>query len=163
MVLKRKLQNRAFTLIELLVVIAIIGLLAGIVSMSLSESRTKGRDAARKTQSQELIKALEIYYSDNNAYPADGNPSVTTGALLNTIDASFYAGGQYINRPPAEDNSRYWYCTDATRTSMLLAVDTEQDGGGPEWCTILRGPGPDYGCSAWYAANANELCTVRFR
>lgn len=152
-----------FTLIELLVVIAIIGVLASIVAMALDQSRMKGRDAARKTQSQELIKALEIYYSDNNVYPPDGNLSGTEGALLNTIDASFYATSQYINRPPAEDDSRYWYCADATGKSMLLAVDTEQNRGGPEWCTIFRGPGPDYGCNAWYTANANELCTIRFR
>ncbi len=161
---KKKIQNTlaGFTLIELLVVIAIIGILAGIVAMALDDSRTKGRDAARKTQSQEIIKALEIYYSDNNGYPVDGDPAVNVGELLDLIDVSFY-NGQYINRPPEEDDSRYYYCTDSTRKSMLLAVDTEKDEGGSGWCSITRGPGPDYGCTAWQNTNATDLCGDRFR
>ncbi len=154
-------KKRGFTLIELLVVIAIIGILASIVAMAMGDARIKGRDGARKTQSQELIKALEMYYSDNNSYPADGNADPADGALLNTIDASFYATSKYINRPPDEDDSRYMYCATTNGKSMLLAVNTEQDKGGPEWCYIVRGPGPDFGCNVF--RDANEECVTRFR
>ena len=155
-------HRRGFTILELMVVITIIGLIATIGLLALGESRIKGRDGARKTQSQEIIKALEIYYSDNNGYPADGAPAVNAGELLDLIDVGFY-NGQYINRPPEEDDSRYYYCTDSTRRSMLLAVDTEGDEGGSGWCAINRGPGPDYGCTAWQTANATDLCANRFR
>ncbi len=159
----RKGTASGFTLIELLVVIAIIGVLASVVVMALDQSRMKGRDAARKSQSQELLKALELYYSDNNVYPPDGDASASDGALLNAIDASFYATSRYINRPPAEDDSRYMYCANSTGNSMLLAIDTEQDEGGSGWCSVTRGPGPDYGCTAWVTANASDSCFDRFR
>jgi prepilin-type N-terminal cleavage/methylation domain-containing protein len=163
MLLTRQSPKRGFTLIELLVVIAILGIISSIVLASVNDSRTKGRDAARKTQSQEIIKALEIYYADYNNYPADGNADPNAGALLNSIHVSFYGTNQYINRPPAEDDSRYFYCASANGKSMVLAVDTEQDKGGPEWCHVLRGPGPDYGCNGWLQANANQECSLRFR
>lgn len=155
--------RRGFTLIELLVVIAILGILASIVLMAVDQSRTKGRDGARKTQSQEILKALEIYYYDFGYYPADGDADPNQGALLDSIDITFYGSNKYINRPPSEDDSRYWYCADSGGQSMVLAVDTEQDKGGSEWCHIFRGAGPSYGCDAWVTANASTPCSTRFR
>ena len=158
-----RIFSKGFTLIELLVVIAILGVISSIVLFMVDDARIKGRDGARKTQSQELVKALEMYFSENGNYPDDGDVDVNAGDLLSTIDISFYGTSRYINRPPAEDDSRYFYCTDSTRKSMILAVDTEHDKGGTNWCKITRGPGPDYGCGAWIAANASDDCSVRFR
>ena len=66
-----QLENwcRGFTLIELLVVIAIIGILAALVTASISDSRAKSRDAARLSQLNELETALELYYLDHDQYP----------------------------------------------------------------------------------------------
>ena len=63
------MNRRGFTLIELLVVIGIIGLLATFAVTQLSGSTSKARDARRKSDLKNLQKALELYYSDNNAYP----------------------------------------------------------------------------------------------
>ena len=63
--------NRGFTLIELLVVIAIIGILSSVVLSSLNSARGKARDAKRKSELKQLQTALELYYSDNSAYPVD--------------------------------------------------------------------------------------------
>lgn len=64
--------SRGFTLIELLVVIAIIGLLSSIVLASLNTARQKGYDAQRLSNMQSIQIALELYYSDHNAYPITG-------------------------------------------------------------------------------------------
>lgn len=62
-------KNKGFTVIELLVVIVIIGILSAVIIVSLTVSRAKSRDNQRIVHIQELQKALELYFSDNNSYP----------------------------------------------------------------------------------------------
>lgn len=62
-------RNSGFTLIELLVVIAVIGLLASVVLGSLNSARAKSRDARRIQDMQQIVTALELYYSTNGYYP----------------------------------------------------------------------------------------------
>ncbi|MEI7720209.1 MAG: type II secretion system protein [bacterium] len=52
--------KRGFTLIELLVVIAIIGILAGIVLVSLGSARNKGKDGAVQEQLSGLRSQMEL-------------------------------------------------------------------------------------------------------
>jgi len=60
--------RRGFTLIELLVVIAIIGILSAVVLASLNSARTKGVDAAVKSNIATIQTQAELYYDDNGAY-----------------------------------------------------------------------------------------------
>ncbi|MDD5481531.1 MAG: prepilin-type N-terminal cleavage/methylation domain-containing protein [Candidatus Shapirobacteria bacterium] len=66
------LKKPAFTLIELLVVMTIIGVLAGLIVPNYMLARQRARDAQRKSDLEQIQKALELYKMDQNpvAYPA---------------------------------------------------------------------------------------------
>ena len=57
-------NQKGFTLIELLVVIAIIGVLASVVLASLNTARTKGNDAAVKSNLSGIRAQAELLYDD---------------------------------------------------------------------------------------------------
>ncbi len=74
------MRTRGFTLIELLVVIAVIALLSLIGVSSLNTSREKARDAKRVADVRQIQTALQLYYSDENEYPATTGPVQLAGA-----------------------------------------------------------------------------------
>jgi len=90
------MKQKGFTLIELLVVISIIGTLSSTVLVSVKNVRMKARDARRIADLEQIQRALELYYADNNAYPeyTDGG---LPGPNCNGAWAGFYEGGGYAN------------------------------------------------------------------
>ena len=61
--------ERGFTLIELLVVISIISVLSSIILASLNSARIKARDAQRKIATEEIAKAMYLYYDNTGSFP----------------------------------------------------------------------------------------------
>ena len=61
-------RNKGFTLIELLVVIAIIGILSAVVLASLNTARSKGNDAAIKSDLSTIQTQAIMYYDTYNGY-----------------------------------------------------------------------------------------------
>lgn len=80
------MNKKGFTLIELLVVIAIIGLLSTLAVVALSSAREKARDSKRLSDLKQIQTALELYYTDNNAYPVAAAAVVLGDADNNCLD-----------------------------------------------------------------------------
>ncbi len=91
-------KKKGFTLIELLVVIAIIGILSGIVLVSMGGARAKARDAVRKSDMRQLISAQEMYYGDFDQYLQNA-----TGACTITGTGCYPAAvGTFMVKTPAD-------------------------------------------------------------
>ena len=84
---KNNFLKKGFTLIELLVVISVIGLLAALIMVNFNAARERARDVQRKSDLDQIKKALRMYYNDSGLYPdtglnnnikACGNPTTTT-------------------------------------------------------------------------------------
>jgi len=117
-------KTSGFTLIELLVVIAVIGILAGVILASLNSARSKARDARRKSDLAQLVRAVELYRNDNANYPA------TAGWFSNAnhggLDGALTPG--YISKIPddpiaAAGQNYMYYRKDFTICSIVEGID----------------------------------------
>lgn len=62
-------MRKGFTLMELLIVIAILGIMSVMIVNMVRSANPQARDIRRKQNLEAIQKALEMYYSDNDAYP----------------------------------------------------------------------------------------------
>jgi type II secretion system protein G len=128
------MNKRGFTLIELLVVIAILGLLSTLAVVALGSARTKSRDSKRLSDLKQLQTALELYYTENTAYPVGtaislGDPShicLNKSGWSNTISCA----GAYMAKIPTGPNTGEFYLyTGATSTFTVTSVLEDSMGG----------------------------------
>lgn len=130
----RKLKNKqkGFTLIELLVVIAIIGILSTLAVVSLGGARERARDAKRLSDMRNTQTALELYFTDNNAYPVATVESSKEKDCLATTPPGWYEGTAcagletFITVPSDPGTYDYMYkTTDATGTTYRINFTLE--------------------------------------
>jgi len=128
---------RGFTLIEIMVVVFIIGLLASIVTVSVNQSRMRGRDARRQADLDSIRTGIEMYANQNNGdYPGVAGATYTSAAW--GTFATDLTGGANPIMPTVPDDPvagrDYRFRTNAAGTQYeidaLLDVGTPADGGG---------------------------------
>ena len=112
---KNNKRKQGFTLIELLVVIAIIGVLATLLIANFNATRSRARDAQRKSDIRNLATALRLYYNDFGEYPqgagtingcGDGTAACPWGTRFFT-DNQIYMG--YLPDAPQSDDPANQY------------------------------------------------------
>jgi len=114
-------QCHGFTLIELLIVIGLLGLLS-ITGLSLFQgSQKRTRDSRRKTDLQQVVKALEMYANDTGGYPAStgGNIMGCAGSGVDPIactwGSAWVRGATYMQKLPKDPTSgSYCYERDSS-------------------------------------------------
>lgn len=82
---KKQCTQSGFTLIELLVVVSIIAILAGIILANLSASRTKGNDAAVKTNMSTIQTQGEVYFDQHGDSYGSNNGVINNCKNPNTL------------------------------------------------------------------------------
>lgn len=103
-------KYKGFTLIELLVVIAIIGILAGLVMVNMAGVRERARDTQRKSELNEVKKALRLYYNDNSRYPAEGTGNTIAPSSPISWGSPFIVGTMtYMKQLPTDPLSGQQY------------------------------------------------------
>lgn len=74
--LQRQSRELGFTLVELMVVVAIIALLAAIIIPNYVHARAQASVTQSEANIKQIATSLELFYADNQAYPATGGGQV---------------------------------------------------------------------------------------
>lgn len=148
--IRHSYMSAGFTLIELLVVIAIIGILSAVVLAALNTARSKGNDAAIKSDLDAVRTQSAIYYNDNGNYGTNATDESSCAATDNlfadptvvtatgkvsennnggTLECNVAANGAAfaIDAALVSAGTNYW-CVDSTgfagTTTAALGADT---------------------------------------
>lgn len=118
-------NKKGFTLIELLLVMIILGVLATLITSNFFTSLKKGRDARRKTDLDQIQKALEFYYEDNRAYPTPMSPN---GFIFGDKFYDPTTGKTYMVKVPNDPSGKnYYYESDSVGSYYKLYACLENN------------------------------------
>lgn len=129
----KSMNKKGFTLIELLVVIAIIGLLSTLAVVALGSAREKARDSKRLSDLKQVQTALELYYTDQNAYPIAVAPGGVLGsANYICLDADGFepaadCANPYMGLVPTDPGSFDYTYVSADGSTYSITGELEGD------------------------------------
>jgi len=109
------MSKKSFTLIELLVVIAIIGILAGILIVSMNSATNFANDSRRKADINQIVYSLLIYGTSNNStYPVSSTCNIGDSGASGCSSAVNTALGDSVNARDPIPGLYYTYWSDGT-------------------------------------------------
>jgi prepilin-type N-terminal cleavage/methylation domain-containing protein len=108
-------QDKGFTLVELLIVIVILGILATVTVFAVRGITDQGQDNACAVEKRTIETAIEAFYADNNAAPADSAATAPYGGF------AVLGNGAYLQDAPADLAERWEFTTDTTANQTTVA------------------------------------------
>lgn len=118
--------DRGFTLIELLVVVVIIGILVAIAIPVFLNYRQGAADKKAQSDIRGAITAVEQYYTDNSAYPADKASQTATFALGTSTVKVAVSDGTTLSY--VQDGSGYLICAKNSGGEKTYLYDSAAGG-----------------------------------
>lgn len=103
------MKKRGFTLIELLVVISIIGILATLLIANIGGVRERARDAKRKSDLNQIQKALELY--KNSQKPPEYSEATTVEGLAADLEPDYMQEVPHDPKCSYNSGDDIWECT----------------------------------------------------
>jgi prepilin-type N-terminal cleavage/methylation domain-containing protein len=143
-----KFNNKGFTLIELLVVIAIIGILSGLIIVSMSGANNSAKDARLQADMDQFRTSAELYKINNsNLYSSTGSAVALTDC---TATASTFMATGGDNKKLCDDMVTY----DGSGTPSIRI-----NAGGTAYCAAFDLLGGTFWCvdSTGYAGTAAAI------
>ncbi len=119
-----------FTLIELLVVIAIIGILSGLIIVSLSGAQNQAKDARIKAALDQMRPQAEIYKITYDNYAASAIDTTIASGTACALDAA----NSFLRASVSPDGDRLCDDIQTQGTGNLIVRMNNATGSGGKYC-----------------------------
>ena len=116
-------NKKGFTLIELLVVIAIIGILSGLIIVSLGDATNSAKEAKIKSALDQLRPVAQLYYNTNHNYTNLALDSKVINIFADIEDN----GGSALSATTLVVSSTAWCAYSITPAGTCMCVDSKGD------------------------------------
>ena len=137
--------SRGFTIIELLVVIVVVGVLAAITLVSFNGIQAKARDSQRLQDVKSIVKALELYKTQNGRYPDEvgtvgaGGWEISSDGTNATNFLSLLATSSTASKIPVDPKNTAPSGLDPGNASPNFTYFYHLYGAGASGCPVARG------------------------
>ena len=123
-------KRQGFSLVELIVVIVIIGMLAGMVTVSVRSYLIRGKQAVASMEIAKICQALDTYHSVSDRYP-----SLDEGLAILASETDLFPEGLLKKLPNDPWKNEYVYRIPGSQSSyevICLGADGLEGGEGAE-------------------------------
>jgi len=127
--------KKGFTLIELLVTLGILGILATVILITVNPvaQLQKANDARRKSDLEQLQRALELYYQDFGSYPKSSAGYLIINNGTNLTWGSSWS--PYMTVLPKDPGSNtYVYYSPAGNQAYYIYASLDRGANDPQVC-----------------------------